>query len=36
MVHLRVVAPPALAAQAHRILRDHPSALNVVRFAGAS
>jgi uncharacterized hydrophobic protein (TIGR00271 family) len=36
MVHLRVVAPPALAEQAYRILRDHPSALNVVRFAGAA
>jgi uncharacterized hydrophobic protein (TIGR00271 family) len=32
MVHLRVVAPPALAEQAHRLLRDRPSALNVVRL----
>jgi uncharacterized hydrophobic protein (TIGR00271 family) len=35
-VHLRVVAPSVLAEQAYRILRDHPSALNVVRFAGAA
>ena len=33
MVHLRVVAPPALAEQAYRLLRDRPSALNVVRLA---
>jgi uncharacterized hydrophobic protein (TIGR00271 family) len=32
MVHLRVVAPPASAEAAYRILREHPSALNVVRL----
>jgi uncharacterized hydrophobic protein (TIGR00271 family) len=32
MVHLRLVAPPALAEPAHRILREHPATLNVVRF----
>jgi uncharacterized hydrophobic protein (TIGR00271 family) len=32
MVHLRIVAPPALAQQAYRLLRDRPSALNVVRL----
>ena len=36
MVHLRVIAPPALADAAHRVVRDHPSALNVVRLRGAS
>jgi hypothetical protein len=32
MVHLRVVAPPALAERAHRVLREYPSAVNVVRL----
>lgn len=32
VIHLRVVAPPALAEPAYRVLRDHPSALNVVRL----
>lgn len=36
MVHLRVVAPPELAEPAHRVLRGHPSALNVVRLVGAA
>jgi uncharacterized hydrophobic protein (TIGR00271 family) len=36
MIHLRVVAPPALADQAYRVLRDHPSALNVVRLREAA
>jgi uncharacterized hydrophobic protein (TIGR00271 family) len=36
MVHLRVIAPPALAELAYRFLRDHPSALNVVRLAGVA
>jgi uncharacterized hydrophobic protein (TIGR00271 family) len=36
MVHLRVVAPPGLAEQAYRLLRDRPSALNVVRLAGVA
>jgi uncharacterized hydrophobic protein (TIGR00271 family) len=36
MIHLRVVAPPALADQAYRVLRDHPSALNVVRLRDAA
>ncbi len=32
MIHLRVVAPPALAEPAHNVLLAHPSALNVVRL----
>jgi uncharacterized hydrophobic protein (TIGR00271 family) len=36
MVHLRIVAPPALADQAFEIVHRHPSALNVVRLGGAS
>jgi uncharacterized hydrophobic protein (TIGR00271 family) len=32
VIHLRVVAPPVLADTAHRILRDHPSTLNLARF----
>lgn len=36
MVHLRIVAPPGLADQAYRLVRQHPSALNVVRLANAS
>jgi hypothetical protein len=36
MIHLRVVAPPALADSAYGFLRTHPSALNVVRLRGAA
>ena len=36
MVHLRLVAPPALAEAAYRVVRDHPSALNIVRLRGAA
>jgi uncharacterized hydrophobic protein (TIGR00271 family) len=36
MIHLRVVAPPALADPTHRVLRDHPSAVNLVRLPGAA
>jgi len=36
VVHLRVIAPPALADAVHRVIRDHPSALNVVRLRGAA
>ena len=36
MLHLRIVAPPALAERAYEIVCDHPSALNVVRLASAS
>jgi uncharacterized hydrophobic protein (TIGR00271 family) len=36
MVHLRVIAPPPLADSAYRVVRDHPSALNVVRLPGAA
>ena len=36
MVHLRIVAPPALAEAAYRIVSGHPSTLNVVRLPGAS
>ncbi len=32
MIHLRVVAPPAVAEPAYRVLREHPSAVNVVRL----
>jgi uncharacterized hydrophobic protein (TIGR00271 family) len=35
MVHLRVVVAAALAYSADRLLRDHPSAVNVVRFRDA-
>lgn len=35
MIHLRVVAPPSLADTADRILRDHPSTLNLVRLREA-
>lgn len=36
MVHLRIVAPPALAELAYCVLRDHPSALNIVRLVNAA
>jgi uncharacterized hydrophobic protein (TIGR00271 family) len=36
MVHLRIVAPPARREQAYRFLREHPSALNIVRLADAA
>jgi uncharacterized hydrophobic protein (TIGR00271 family) len=36
MVHLRVIAPPPLADRAYGVLRDHPSALNLVRLADAA
>jgi uncharacterized hydrophobic protein (TIGR00271 family) len=36
MVHLRVIAPPALAESAYRFLGDHPSALNIVRLVDAA
>jgi uncharacterized hydrophobic protein (TIGR00271 family) len=36
VIHLRIVAPPNVAEAAHRILRDHPSTLNVVRFRAAA
>jgi uncharacterized hydrophobic protein (TIGR00271 family) len=36
MIHVRVLAPSALADEAHRVLRDHPSSVNLVRLAGAS
>jgi hypothetical protein len=36
MVHLRVIAPPALAEAAYRVVRDHPSAIDVVRLRGAA
>jgi uncharacterized hydrophobic protein (TIGR00271 family) len=36
MVHLRVVAPPPLAESAYRVVRDHPSAINVVRLRDAA
>jgi uncharacterized hydrophobic protein (TIGR00271 family) len=36
MVHLRIVAPPALAEQAYEAVLRHPSALNVVRLPRAS
>jgi uncharacterized hydrophobic protein (TIGR00271 family) len=36
MVHLRVIAPPALAEVAHATVLSHPSALNVVRLIGAT
>jgi uncharacterized hydrophobic protein (TIGR00271 family) len=36
MVHLRIVAPPQLADAAHRVLRHHRSAVNVVRLAGVA
>ena len=36
VIHLRVVAPPDLADDAFRVLREHPSALNFVRLRGAT
>jgi uncharacterized hydrophobic protein (TIGR00271 family) len=36
VVHVRIVAPPALAEPAYGFLRDHPSALNVVRLSGVA
>lgn len=36
MIHLRIVAPPNLADAAHRVLREHPSALNLVRLRSAA
>jgi uncharacterized hydrophobic protein (TIGR00271 family) len=36
MVHLRVIAPPRLAEPAYRVVRDHPSTLNVVRLHAAA
>jgi uncharacterized hydrophobic protein (TIGR00271 family) len=33
---MRVTAPPGLAEDVHRVLRDHPSALNIVRLPGAA
>ena len=36
MVHLRVVAPPALADAAYAVLRDHPSTVDIVRLRDAS
>jgi uncharacterized hydrophobic protein (TIGR00271 family) len=36
MVHLRLIAPPELAEDAYRVVRDHPSALNIVRLRGAA
>jgi uncharacterized hydrophobic protein (TIGR00271 family) len=36
MVHLRVVAPTELGERAFRLLRDHPSAINLVRLPGAA
>jgi uncharacterized hydrophobic protein (TIGR00271 family) len=36
MVHLRIVAPPALAEDAYKVVSRHPSALNVVRLPGVS
>lgn len=36
MVHLRVIAPPPLAEPAYRVVRDHPSTLNVVRLHAAA
>jgi uncharacterized hydrophobic protein (TIGR00271 family) len=36
VVHLRIIAPPELAESTQRVLRDHPSALNIVRLAGAA
>ena len=32
MIHLRVVAPPTVAEPAYRVLREHPSAVNIVRL----
>src|SRR5262245_17546939 len=34
MVHLRVAAPPELAESVYRLLREHPSTVNLARFAG--
>jgi uncharacterized hydrophobic protein (TIGR00271 family) len=36
VIHLRVVAPPDLADEAYRVLREHPSALNFVRLRDAT
>jgi uncharacterized hydrophobic protein (TIGR00271 family) len=36
VLHLRVIAPPALAEPAHRTLSNHPSTLNIVRLPGAA
>jgi uncharacterized hydrophobic protein (TIGR00271 family) len=36
VIHLRIVAPPASAESAHRLLREHASALNVVRLRNAA
>lgn len=36
MIHLRLVVPPGLAESAHRLLREHPSTLNLVRLHGAA
>jgi uncharacterized hydrophobic protein (TIGR00271 family) len=36
MVHLRVIAPPALGEAAYRVVREHPSTLNLVRLPGAA
>src|SRR5262245_38278863 len=36
MVHLRIVAPPARGEQTYRFLREHPSALNIVRLPDAA
>jgi len=36
MVHVRVIAPPTLADAAHTAVRNHPTALNVVRLRGAT
>jgi uncharacterized hydrophobic protein (TIGR00271 family) len=36
MVHLRLIAPPQLAEAAYRVVRNHPSALNIVRLPGAA
>jgi uncharacterized hydrophobic protein (TIGR00271 family) len=36
VIHLRLVAPPALADAAYGVLREHPSALNLVRLRAAA
>jgi uncharacterized hydrophobic protein (TIGR00271 family) len=36
MVHLRIVAPLDVADATYRLVREHPSAINVIRFTGAS
>ncbi len=35
MIHLRVVAPPAVADRTYELLHDHPSTLNLVRLRDA-